>query len=78
MEGVLSVDESVCKSMETRLAEVQARNSDEKSIEAHPVVNSLVTNLPRNVKREISSLYCLVLEVCSHSFHLHPYVGNWK
>ncbi|KAH7849649.1 hypothetical protein Vadar_020933 [Vaccinium darrowii] len=63
VEGVLSVDESVCKGAETRLAGVQARNSGEKSVEAKQVVNSLVTNLPRNVKREISNLHCLVLEV---------------
>lgn len=78
MEGVLSVDGSESKGTETRVAEVQAGNSGEKFVEAHPVVNSLATNLPRNVKREISNLYCLVLEVCFHIFHLHPYVGTWK
>ncbi|XP_058204643.1 DNA replication ATP-dependent helicase/nuclease JHS1 isoform X2 [Rhododendron vialii] len=63
VEGVLSVDESESKGMETCIAEVQAGNSGEKFVKAHPVVNSLVTNLPRNVKREISNIYCLVLEV---------------
>ncbi|KAI8572529.1 hypothetical protein RHMOL_Rhmol01G0206500 [Rhododendron molle] len=63
VEGVLSVDESESKGTETHIAEVQAGNIGEKFVEAHPVVNSLATNLPRNVKREISNLYCLVLEV---------------